>query len=346
LTPNLLNPFIKFPSAVGPVGGWVELARTTLGSANTTINVGSLPDKRYYQVLVYSTGQSGSADPRYRLNSDTGSNYAHRYSANGNTDVTAVNQTSTFQSSQPGGDHPMFSVAYISNLSSKEKLLVGHSVAPTLDGASEAPARTELSGKWANTSDAISAISAFTGSAVTFNTSGQVVVLGWDPADTHTTNFWEELASVDLSGGPATSLDSGTITAKKYLWLQIFTEQTVDSDYLITYNSDSGSNYAVRRSINGGTDATAVNQASMVYQSSGTNVPVFLNMFIVNTSADEKLAISHFMRQSTAGAGTEPKRVESFNKWTNTAAQITNITVTSGSGNLGSLTEMRIWGSN
>jgi hypothetical protein len=53
-----------------------------------------------------------------------------------------------------------------------------------------------------------------------------MVVLGWDPADTHTSNFWEELASVDLSGGAATNIDSGTITAKniygfKYMQIRV-----------------------------------------------------------------------------------------------------------------------------
>ena len=37
-----------------------------------------------------------------------------------------------------------------------------------------------------------------------FDSSGtEVVVLGWDPTDTHTDNFWEEL-------GSATDLASGT----------------------------------------------------------------------------------------------------------------------------------------
>ncbi len=33
------NSFLSFGGVAGPVGGWVELARTTLGAANTTINV-------------------------------------------------------------------------------------------------------------------------------------------------------------------------------------------------------------------------------------------------------------------------------------------------------------------
>ena len=44
-----INPY-NFAAAVG-VGGWVELGRTTLGSAGDTISVGSLPDKLYLMFL-------------------------------------------------------------------------------------------------------------------------------------------------------------------------------------------------------------------------------------------------------------------------------------------------------
>ena len=47
-----------------------------------------------------------------------------------------------------------------------------------------------------------------------------MVVLGYDPDDTEGTSFWEELASVEL-GAAADSMDSGSFTAKKYLWVQI-----------------------------------------------------------------------------------------------------------------------------
>ena len=33
------------------VGGWKEVGRTTLGSAGTTIDVSSLPDKRYLMMV-------------------------------------------------------------------------------------------------------------------------------------------------------------------------------------------------------------------------------------------------------------------------------------------------------
>jgi hypothetical protein len=44
-SPFIMNPF-RFGG--GGVGGWVELGRTTLGSAGDSISVASLPDKRYY----------------------------------------------------------------------------------------------------------------------------------------------------------------------------------------------------------------------------------------------------------------------------------------------------------
>jgi hypothetical protein len=38
--------------AAGGIGGWVELGRTTLGSAGDDITVSSLADKRYYMFLT------------------------------------------------------------------------------------------------------------------------------------------------------------------------------------------------------------------------------------------------------------------------------------------------------
>ena len=70
------------------VGGWVELARTTLGSNGQTINVSSIPDKRYYMILhnykLTGAGTGGS----FRVGNgtiDSGSNYSRRKSQNGRT---------------------------------------------------------------------------------------------------------------------------------------------------------------------------------------------------------------------------------------------------------------------
>jgi len=342
LTPNLLNSFIKFPVS-GVVGGWKELARTTLGSGSSTINVASLPNKRYYQILYNSLGQSASSDPNWTFNADTGSNYADRQSLAGGSDTTGVNQSNIFAGSQPGGDHPAFSVNYLANLSSKEKLWLSWYQAPTQDGAGEAPTRTEIVGKWTNTSDSFDEITLT--SAATLTTGGEVVVLGWDPADTHTTNFWEELASENASGS-STNLSSGTITAKKYLWVQVYTDGSSINDE-ITFNNDSGgTTYSYRSSANGAADVLGLNGGSLRnLHTAGISGKSFSSFFIVNNASDEKLVIGQSIQQSTAGAANAPSRSEWVGKWTNTSAQITEIDVDSTSGNWGDISIIKVWGS-
>ena len=103
-------------------GGWKEVARTTLGSAGDTISVASLPDKRYYMVLGNHL-PSGNFRTTYRLNNDSGSNYALRKSEDGGsenvttsiTDITSGNEDTNTQ---------YFDVSYLSNLSAKEKLMI------------------------------------------------------------------------------------------------------------------------------------------------------------------------------------------------------------------------------
>jgi len=56
----------------GAVGGWVELGRTTLGSAGDSIDVTSLDDKRYYWVLSDLQQVTGNIGAYLRNNGDTG----------------------------------------------------------------------------------------------------------------------------------------------------------------------------------------------------------------------------------------------------------------------------------
>ena len=145
-------------------------------------------------------------------------------------------------------------------------------------------------------------------------------------------------------------MDSGTFTAKKYLWVQI--EYTATGGSVVnsvTFNSDSGSNYARRGSDNGGTDATDTSASKI---SSGLNSDInsgesaFFNMFIINKSDKEKLVIAELIStEAGTGAGNAPDRAEFVGKWTNTSSQITSIQVpdlSSGQYNTGS--SIKVWG--
>jgi hypothetical protein len=323
-------------------GGWKEVGRTTLGSAGTTITVSGLADKRYYKILTSSKG-SGSPDYTARINSDTGSTYASRWMDNGSGENTGVSRTSMLYDSVGGGFNHKFNIGYIANLASKEKLSINHSADSDTSAASTAPSRSETVHKWANTSDALSAFSLI--STVNMDIGSEVVVLGWDEDDTHSTNFWEELASVNASGS-STNLSSGTITAKKYLWIQCYSEGT-GGDILTTFNNDTGSNSNRRYSIDGGADGSDVNETSManMHNAGLAGDDAFSNWFIINNSANEKLVIGHSVQNGAAGAATVPLRVEFIHKWANTSAQITEIDFDSQSGNFGSDSIIKVWGS-
>ena len=172
-----------------------------------------------------------------------------------------------------------------------------------------------------------------------------MVVLGWDPADTHTNNYWEELASNEL--GSETTLSSGTFTAKKYLWVQIYTANVASDNQAIYFNSDNSTNYSFRYSNNGAADGTVTSNNTIqtaIAGGSGTYWS-FTNMFIINNSANEKLVTGNTNDQNTAGAATASDRLEWVAKWANTSAQITEIDVdntSAGSFDTGSI--IKVWG--
>jgi hypothetical protein len=323
----------------GGIGGWVELARTTAGGGGSDVVVSSLSDKRYYMVLSSWT-MSTNAQSRWRFNNDTGTNYAGRVSSNGGADSTVTSQVA-IPYNNPGFDlTPHWNVGYIANRSANEKLWINHQMNQNTAGATNAPGRQEQACKWSNTSNAINEIR-LNSSAGTYNSGSELVVLGWDPADSHTNNFWEELASV--SGTNVASLDTGTITAKKYLWIQIVAQNVNPGEnYGLQFNGDSGSNYSFRLSPNGTAEVTLTSYEKCLLNYSFSDVPTFTNIFVINTSANEKLVIAHGVSQNTTGATNVPQRLEWASKWANTSAQITDIQTAQSAGNITG--EMKVWG--
>ncbi len=326
------------------VGGWVELGRHTLGSTASEVFVASLPDKQYYMVLYEDKGQASAQARLLRYNSDSGSNYANRVSTNGASDTTNVSQPQ-HNGWNANNVTPQFNVWYIANQSGKEKLLMSQGVAQSTAGAATAPTRTEYVGK-STLSAVINRIGVIQNAGV-HGVGTTITVLGWDPADTHTTNFWEELASVS-GDGTSTTLDTGSFTAKKYLMFQVYLEASSNlTTQLWRFNSDSGSNYASRYSRNG-TEGTNASISHMNINVTGATSYKnhFYTGFIINNTSNEKLVICHGTVQDTAGSATEPKRVEVTPKWANTSSQITSIQVVqANSVNFGAGSIIKVWGS-
>ena len=338
---------------VSGIGGWKEVGRTTLGSKTSPMTVTSLPDKRYYMVLSYAIADGtnrAATTRRLGYNSvDTGSNYSSRRNDNGSLESTNISRQHSDNVNLNTDKTPQFAVDYVSNLSSKEKLAMTQIVLQNTAGAGNAPQRAESVWKWTNTSNPLDTYQILRepSESGSWEAGSEVVVLGWDE-DNDGSNFWEELASTTLTSTGDT-LSSGTFTAKKYLWVQGYTFGTSGNEAALRVGNnsvDTSSNYTYRYSSNGGSDSTEINKTKLLDLSNQT--PIFWNYFIINNAANEKLMIGNVSRQSTAGAGNAPSRMESVEKWANTSNQINIIDFqnTGAGGDMSIGSTIKVWGSN
>jgi len=342
--------------STGQIGSTATL---NLGSSHTT-------DLQYFT----SKTNSGGADNNYVLGSfkglkiydgvtslggvDTGSNYAGRFSNNSNSGVADTPLTSDTDISISDTNYTnAFEVGYIANQASEEKLGMFWNVLQSTALASNAPNRTESVGKWSHTTSVLDRINWFNRQTGDFAGGSELVILGWDPTDNQSENFWEELASVKL-GSAGDTLDSGTFTAKKYLWFQVYTEGANTETQFRLNNDSSGidgssGKYASRRNNDGGSDSTFTNQTQSKINSTGgaSHTATFMNGFIINNLANEKLIITNQVAVEQTGTGTAPRRSEGVTKWENTSAQVTSIQAfNNSSGDFGTESFIKVWGHN
>ena len=341
------RPALGLPS--GSVGGWVELGRTTFGGGAKTYEVASLANKRYLMVLVNNFQSAQVEGDSLRFNNDTTANqHAGRYNNNGGSDGSITNKTKTNMFGFHPHSQPSFAVMNVANLSSKEKLAIIHAVchSSNVSGAGNPPDRSEMVAKYINTSNPISSIQQVN-VWNNYDSGSEMVVLGYDPDDTHTTNFWEEI-------GTATGTGVEDVTAsasKKYNWIQGWVNPTSGSTsmnfQLGNGSLDTGSNYSWRYSLNGAGDITNNSQSSCILYGNGANTDIhlFYNIFFINNSANEKLIMIHNVYYDTAGAGSAPIRFEIVGKWSNTSAQANHAGIVFSAGNAASNSELKWWGS-
>ena len=200
--------------------------------------------------------------------------------------------------------------------------------------------------------DSITSVNVYHSESGDYASGSECVVLGYDPDDTEGTSVWEELASVDLSGGAAANLSSGTFTAKKYLMFELVITETGTQTWGLQFNSDTGfqgtqSSYAIRYSGNGTSDGDSGSTWKAIGNYSGFGDPMYVHGFIINKSDEEKLIIAESNEGSSAGAGNAPGRAEWVGKWANTSAQITSINIqkeSSSHGDFATNTSMKVWG--
>jgi hypothetical protein len=343
-----LMPSLQSPS----VGGWHEIGRTTLGTANSDIDVTGLADKQYLMILSDFQNPSSGEIPYFRAGNgsfDSGTNYASRSSSNGASPddySVASNHNAHFRGA--GLTTPHFDVCYISNLSGKEKLGLWWNIERNTAGHGASPNRDEGAFKhdYSNPYDQIQRSSL---GSTTYASGSEVVVLGWDPSDTHTTNFWEQLDSFNGTG--ETTMTGNSFTPKKYLWIQGYLKSTSSTiTPLLKLGSggtvDTTGNYSLTYSFNGLSPVPMTNTTAglgFFYTTHGSGDGIFFNTFIINKSGQDKLCISHIV-----DGANPPDRTSLYSKWvptdTSDQANIVGVDQWSGSGTFSTDSIIKVWG--
>lgn len=92
----------------------------------------------------------------------------------------------------------------------------------------------------------------------------------------------------------------------------------------MTFNNDTGSNYAVRFSDNGGADTAAGSQSNLSIWANVTN-RIYGEFSLINIAALNKMGVGQVIEQSTAGAANTANKRETTIKWANNTNQITRV---------------------
>jgi hypothetical protein len=157
---------------------WGKASSTTLSSAGDSVSSGTFTASKFNQLMTHINDIGGQHAVDMRFNNDTGNNYAHRRNNDGGTDSTTQTSTShiTLHSSEVTED--LFSDLSIINISSDEKLVIGHTIQNHSLGAGNVPKRKEFVGKWANTSSQITQVDFSNSSSGDYDTGSNLSVLG------------------------------------------------------------------------------------------------------------------------------------------------------------------------
>ena len=333
-----------FNPVSGVSGGWKKLASSTsvVTSGNDNrITITGLANKKYYMVLVNTKG-SGSVQTAIRIGfggTISTSGYVTRYLRDGTANTVTAQTSSSVVGGQntTGTNGSNFDWYLIENISGKEKLIMGWNA--STDGTSTTNVkRAEIVSKNTGTG-VMNSIELFDDTSGTFDTGTEVVVLGWDPADTHTDNFWQPLATATGSSS-STSFDTGTFTAKKYLMVTGYAENT--QSFECRFNDSASGTYTRRYSGNFANDV--VGTSAYFGLSLGTT-KVFYTQMIANPSNSYKLIHqtgSELNADNTAG--TRPNSFDAVTQWRNNA-QITKMTFSRQGGNFSGDEKIMVWGS-
>ena len=160
---------------------------------------------------------------------------------------------------------------------------------------------------------------------------------------------WEEIGRKKIHQAEASI--NVKIPEKKFLRAEVHAIKTASLEVRIRLNNDSSGtdttsgNYSQRINTNGGTDdVTGEQDRTHIILESGSGVPSFETIEIVNILDEEKLIIIHDVGAGSTGAGTSPDRLEIVGKWDVVTALINEINIVASTSTFASGSEVVIYG--
>ena len=179
---------------------WAKLGSDTLSGTADQVALDISTTEKFIQYF-YHLIESTEIFQHIELNSDTGTNYARRYSSNGGTDVTQTSQ-SDMQWTQYFRDQ--FEIGYITSIDTEEKLIIAFNVGANTAGAANVPTRMEIAAKHDQTTNPVNRIEFNNNGSGDYATGSNLSALTGDETET-----------VTLQDG---TIFEETDTNKAYIW--------------------------------------------------------------------------------------------------------------------------------
>lgn len=161
--------------------GYLEIARTTLGSAGDTITLSSIPARKYLKIRAYLLATGGGIEAYMRFNNDSGSNYTHTHVVDMSGAAGSANTSSNeIRIEASPISNPIFAEIEAVNVQTHAKLLMSRQVNRGTTGAANAVGSRDLYGKWENTSAQINRIDFINAEAGDYAIGSEIIVYGTD----------------------------------------------------------------------------------------------------------------------------------------------------------------------
>jgi len=155
------------------VNQWELLATVNGDGTSTTLSTGTITEKKFLQIQWFGENTDGIG---FRFNGDSASNYAVRYSHNGDADVESPSRTDINLNYTTTNTTL---TTYVNNIASEEKLVQGDDCERNTAGASNTPFRFLWAAKWTNTTDQIIQVDMIK-SGANFTADSNLTVFGTD----------------------------------------------------------------------------------------------------------------------------------------------------------------------